>query len=217
MEQIGYFHTQKTRPMTIGYLLFTPDDLRPDETLPLIVFLHGAGERGENIRDVKRHGLPKLWGRGERPVRAIVLCPQCPSDDFWNAMTHELKELIDAVAAAQPVDPDRISLTGISMGGFGTWATAITYPSFFSAIAPICGGGMAWSAPVLGQLPIRAFHGDCDTIVEPQYSLQMVQAVNRFGGHALLELCPGLDHDCWTYAYEQTDLLSWLIAQKRKG
>lgn len=216
MERILQYTTQKTRPMTFGYLLCTPDDLRAGERLPLIVFLHGAGERGTEIALVKKNGPAKLYGP-DFPVRALVLCPQCAAGDVWDTQVHELKELIAYTVATQPVDPDRVSLTGLSMGGFGTWALGIAYPGLFSCLAPLCGGGMAWCGERLRELPIRAFHGDCDEVVEPQYSLQMVQGVNRAGGHAVLTLCPGVEHDCWTYAYEQTDLLVWLARQKRKG
>lgn len=216
MEQILYYSTQKTRPMTFGYMLFTPNDLQPNERLPLIVFLHGAGERGTDVSRMKLHGPGKIYEQNF-PVRAIVLCPQCATNDVWYTQVHELRELIEYTVATQPVDPDRVSLTGLSMGGFGTWAMGLAHPDLFSCLAPICGGGMAWCGNELTEMPIRAFHGDCDTVVEPQYSLQMVQGVNKNGGHATLTLCPGLGHDCWTYAYEQTDLLVWLTQQKRKG
>ena len=216
MEQILTFSTRNTRPMTFHYLLDLPEDIRPDERLPLIVFLHGAGERGDNPEAVRRHGPPKLMAENA-PVRAIVLAPQCAADDVWYTQTHELKELIDEVTARFPVDPDRVSLTGISMGGFGAWALAIAYPALFSALAPLCGGGMSWCAPRLKELPIRAFHGDNDPSVPPDYSLLMVQAVNAAGGHASLTLLPGVGHDCWTETYAHTDLLPWLAAQTRKG
>lgn len=216
MEQALRFTTQKTRPMTFDYLLFTPDDIQPDERLPMMVFLHGAGGRGSDLQAVKRHGPPRILSEGHS-LRAVVLCPQCAEGDVWYTQLHELKELIDYALTAYPVDPDRVSLTGISMGGYGTWAMGMAYPQLFSCIAPLCGGGMAWNAGQLRNVPVRAFHGDCDTVVEPQYSLQMVQAVNRCGGHAELTLYPGVDHDCWTYTYAQTDLLAWMIAQKRKG
>lgn len=216
MEQILTFSTQKTRPTTYRCLLHLPEDMRPGERLPLIVFLHGAGERGDNVEAVRRHGPPKLMAEGF-PLRAIVLAPQCAENDVWYTQTHELKELIDDVAARFPVDPDRISLTGISMGGFGAWAMAIAYPRLFSALAPLCGGGMSWCTPQLRDLPIRAFHGDCDTVVPPEYSLLMVQGVNAAGGRATLTLLPGVGHDCWTETYAHTDLLPWLAAQTRKG
>lgn len=216
MEQILTFSTQKTRPMTFRCLLDLPEDIRADERLPLIVFLHGAGERGDNPEAVRRHGPPKLMAENA-PVRAIVLAPQCAAGDVWYTQVHELKELIDDVIARFPVDPDRVSLTGISMGGFGAWALAIAYPSMFSALAPLCGGGMSWCASLLKELPIRAVHGDLDTVVPPELSLLMVQAINAEGGHASLTLLAGAGHDCWTETYDHTDMLSWLAAQKRKG
>ncbi|MBP3388315.1 MAG: prolyl oligopeptidase family serine peptidase, partial [Clostridia bacterium] len=158
-----HYTTQKTRPMTFRYLLCTPDDMAPDEKLPLIVFLHGAGERGDDPWLTKVHGPAKRYDHNF-PVRAILLCPQCAAEDVWYTQVHELRELIEHTLTTQPVDPNRVSLTGISMGGFGTWALAMAHPDLFSCIAPICGGGMAWNAGRLTNLPIRAFHGDCDSV-----------------------------------------------------
>ena len=103
---------------------------------------------------------------------------------------------------------NRISITGISMGGFGTWSMLARYPDFFSAAAPICGGGVSWY--INTKTPIRAFHGDVDTSVPMVYSTLMVDAVNARGGQADLTVYQGCGHNCWTQTYEETDVISWL-------
>lgn len=215
METFFSFETKQTRPQVIRGLLLAPDDIRPSEKLPLIVWLHGSGERGDDPAILRSYPPARRFDPSQ--LRALLLCPQCRENDVWDTQVHELMELIDYMGATQPVDPDRISLTGLSMGGYGAWALAMAYPARFSALAPLCGGGMAWNAGKLTGLPIRVYHGDNDASVDPICSLQMVQAVNRAGGHAALTLLPGVGHDCWTYAYEQTDLLVWLTEQTRKG
>ena len=215
METVFAFETKRTRPQVIQGLLYAPDDIRPDEKLPLIVWLHGAGERGDDPSILRN--CPPARRFDPSRLRALLLCPQCRENDVWDSQVHELNELIEHTVFTQPVDSDRVSLTGFSMGGFGTWALAMAYPARFSALAPLCGGGMAWNVGGLASLPLRVYHGDNDTEVAPICSLQMVQAVNRSGGHATLTLLPGVGHDCWTYAYEQTDLLVWLTEQTRKG
>ena len=126
-----------------------------------------------------------------------------------------LKELIDQIAEEYHVDRDRISITGYSMGGFGVWDMICTYPEMFSAAAPICGGGLSWRVGVLNKLPIRAFHGGADTVVPPVYSETMVETVKMIGGNATLTVYPGVEHNSWEPAYEQSDLIEWLIAQRR--
>ena len=201
----------------LPFLLTVPSDFSAEERLPLIVFLHGAGERGTDFAKIRVHGIPKLFGANPdyRGLRVVTLSPQCPLNDVWNAQPKIVHALIESVIAEYHCDPDRVSITGISMGGFGTWEMAMRYPTLFAAAAPICGGGMSWRTESLKNLPIRAFHGDQDTVVPLEYSLLMVRAVNARGGNAQLTVYPGVAHDSWTPAYEQSDLIEWLIAQKR--
>ena len=191
---------------------------RGTDTLPMIVFLHGAGERGSDIESVRVHGIPKLFGSDEnyRGLSVITLSPQCPGGMVWNHLVFELKELIDRVSADYNADPRRISITGISMGGFGTWEMGMTFPGYFSALAPICGGGLSWRAPVLRDTPIRAYHGDADSVVPVMYSKEMIRVIENAGGRPSLTIYPGVGHDCWTLAYETTDLIEWLVSQRKK-
>ena len=132
-------------------------------------------------------------------------------------MVKELKALIDSVAEQFCIKKDRILLTGASMGGFGTWSMGINYPTFFAAIAPVAGGGMSWRTPNLMTTPVFAVHGEDDSVVPIIYSKLMVDGVKRNGGTAELIALPGMDHgDGIEYAYENTDLLRWLLTQRKK-
>lgn len=196
------------------YWLYTPENPGPNK--PLVIFLHGAGERGGSPENVFKISLP-LWLRdGKWKPDAYVICPQCRECWDWNSQVERVKAIIDCEAAALQSDRTRISITGMSMGGFGTWAMALHFPEFFSAIAPVCGGGLSWRCDNLKNMPIRAFHGGQDDVVPLAYSQMMVDAVNAAGGHAALTVYPDRAHNCWDDAYGKTDVLDWLIAQRRE-
>ena len=197
---------------SMNYAVYYPDHY---EGLPLLVYLHGAGERGTAFDHVYRHGIPLLLEKG-CSYPAVILVPQCPTEVVWCNIVHRIKDVIDTVAAAFSILPDRICLTGSSMGGYGTWSTALTYPNFFSAIAPIAGGGMAWRAKRLVTTPVYAFHGAEDSVVVPAYSQMMCDAVTAAGGEARLLLLEGFGHDDGiNYAYAETDMVDWLLHQRR--
>lgn len=202
--------------ISLNYLVTLPDDRLPSERLPMIVFLHGAGERGADLDPVASTGLAKLFVKNQSHAshRVITLCPQCPSGLIWNNFVFGLKELVDSVADEYAVDRTRISITGLSMGGYGTWDMITAFPRFFSAAAPICGGGITWRAGLIAHLPIRAFHSERDPIVISANSKLMVDAVNACGGNAELTLYNSADHNCWDRVYQTTDLISWLISHK---
>lgn len=203
---------------SLSYIVTVPDDIK-DEKLPLIVFLHGAAARGEDLDLLEEVvGMPLLFGEAStfNGVRAITLSPQCPSGAVWNHLVFPVKELIDCILEEYPIDRDRVSITGFSMGGFGVWDMICTYPEMFSAAAPICGGGLSWRVGVLNKLPIRAFHGGADTVVPPVYSETMVETVKMIGGNATLTVYPGVDHGSWKPAYQTSDVIEWLLQQRRK-
>ncbi len=201
--------------ISMNYLVFCPENGENGKDLPLLVYLHGAGERGENREHLFRHGVPKLIGEG-RELPAMVLVPQCPRWAVWDNVVFAVKEIIDWVAQAFGVSPDRISLTGSSMGGFGSWMLGMTYPTLFAGIAPIAGGGMAWRASRLRTTPVLAAHGEKDDCVLPVYSRLMVEGVRAAGGQAELLLLANLGHnDGIDYAYRSTSVLSWLLEQRR--
>lgn len=196
----------------MNYKVFYPDNYKD---LPLIVYLHGAGERGKNISHLYRHGLPKLINEGKE-FNAVILCPQCPEQYVWDNVVERTKRIIDHVAADYEIKIDRICITGSSMGGFGTWMMAKTYPSFFARIAPVAGGGMSWRTPKLKTTPVLAIHGVEDEIVPIIYSHLMVDGVNSNGGNAEIIELDGLGHnDGIDFAYRNTKLMDWLAKQRR--
>lgn len=203
----------------LGCYIYEPEN-RNSVQLPLIVFLHGVGERGngkEELEKLTSQGLPKYIQSGKN-YPAVILMPQCPQGMVWNNIVFALKELIDKVVAEYNIDTDRISITGLSMGGFGTWEMGLSFPDFFSAIAPICGGGLSFRCSALKDTPVWAFHGDMDTAVPIQNSIEMVDAVNKAGGKARLTILHGVGHYSWEEAYNDSNLIEWLITQrKHKG
>jgi len=196
-----------------NYLLHVPKDKRHavNGKLPLIVFLHGAGERGDNIELLKVHGPPKKIDKGE-DLPFIVLSPQCKENTRWNPQT--IKILIDQIITNYPVDDKRIYLTGLSMGGYGTWDLAIKYPHKFAAIAPICGGSdvHAWDASMhLTDMPIWAFHGAMDEVVPVERTTRILQALKKAGSDAKLTIYPDANHDSWTATYDNPELYRWFL------
>lgn len=202
----------------LPYILTTPEGFDPaKESLPMIVFLHGAGERGDgsNIEVVKVHAIPKLFcpNPDYLGLRVITLSPQCPNGMVWNNLPREVMALVEEKVKELNVDRKRITLTGISMGGFGTWEIGALYNGYFAALAPVCGGSMGANADKYGKTPIWAFHGEDDGCVSCWNSKLMVDAVNKNGGNAKLTTYPGVGHGSWVNAYEQDELIPWIAAQ----
>ena len=206
------YHFENKRIEKLNYLLHLPTSCEGKP--PMIVALHGAGERGDNFDVIAVHGVAKYVEAGlELP--AVVIAPQCPENFIWNQLTVELKELIDYAAAEYGVDTDRISITGLSMGGYGTWEMGMSYPGFFSALAPICGGGVSWRVHLIGKTPVWAFHGDADNVVPPNNSYEMCDKLKASGGNVELTVFHGVMHNSWEPAYEKTKLIDWLIASSK--
>jgi predicted peptidase len=203
------------RKTTLNYLLWLPADYKKEKnkTWPLLIFLHGSGERGDTLDLVKRNGPPSfIENRPDFPF--ITVSPQCPLGTRWNS--EDLQAMLDQVKAKYRIDPSRIYLTGLSMGGFGTWAWACKQPEQFAAIAPICGGGDIQFARDLKNTPVWAFHGEADPVVPVKRTIEMVEAVNATGGSARMTIYPGVGHDSWVNAYNEKELYTWLLEKVRK-
>jgi predicted peptidase len=196
----------------LKYLLYLPKDYDHKESWPLLLFLHGIGERGDNLDFVKRNGPPKLIAAGKE-FPFIVVSPQCPMDQWWEPL--ELKTLLDDVVEKYKVDRNRIYLTGLSMGGFGAWSLAAYQPRRFAAVVPICGGGEPGRTKSLAKTPVWAFHGAKDPVVPLERSEKMVAALKKNGGNVKFTIYPEAGHDCWTEAYDDPKLYEWLLEQKR--
>lgn len=222
--------TEAGRAVEFRSQLLVPPAIEPGRRYPLVVFLHGAGERGsDNERQLKY--LPAWMAEPALRERhpCFLLAPQCREDERWVDISWADKKstpqgppttdmlaviaVLNAVVAAEPVDPGRILLTGLSMGGYGTWDLAARQPERFAAILPICGGGDEATAPRLAKLPIWCFHGDADEVVPVERSRSMVGAVRAAGGSPKYSELPGVGHDSWTPAYRDPVVLEWLFAQ----
>lgn len=205
--------SQITNTSSYNYLLFLPKGYEAQEThFPIIMFLHGAGEKGSHLDDVKRHGVARIVE--EQPdFPFIVVSPQCPRGEHWSVSL--LSTLLDEVTASHRIDLERIYLTGLSMGGYGTWRLAAEQPHRFAAIAPICGGGRPSDACKLKNLPVWAFHGARDRVVPISESEKMVEALTNCGGNVKFTVYPEADHDSWTQTYNNPMLYDWFLQHRR--
>lgn len=200
---------------TLGFptIIMEPDHL--SDAPAMILQLHGAGERGlggDALDKVLAHGFPEVVN-DDNFKNAILVMPQCPTDTFWVARIESLKAFIDRVVALYHVDTRRIYICGLSMGGYGTWYTAMAYPQLFAAAAPCCGGGMAWNAGQL-TMPIWAFHGLEDTTVSPYHTKEMAAKLEGKNPHFRCTLYEGVAHRSWDLAFSE-ELLSWMLAQHK--
>ncbi|MBN2021034.1 MAG: dienelactone hydrolase family protein [Sedimentisphaerales bacterium] len=209
------FSKKITMTVDCNYLLYLPVDYGKDakKKWPMIMFLHGAGERGNNLNLVTKHGPPKMIARGKN-FEFIIVSPQCPDNIWWPEQADVLINLLDDVEARYKVDTDRVYLTGLSMGGFGTWMLASRFPQRFAAIAPICGGGERYAANHLKNVGVWAFHGEKDKVVSVEKSKEMVEAINACGGNAKLTIYPDAEHDSWTQTYNKPELYEWFLSHR---
>lgn len=203
-----------TADVSYPYLMFIPK-LRVQRAngLPLLIFLHGSGERGADIEKVKVHGPPKLVQvRPDFPF--VTVSPLLEAEGDWDV--GKLDAMLAQVRRKVHVDPARIYLTGLSRGGHATWRWAAERPELFAAIAPIAGRGDVTQACGLKDMPVWAFHGDKDNVVAPEGSSIMVDAINACGGSARLTMYSNVGHDSWTRAYDDPALYAWLLAQRKR-
>ena len=198
--------------VTMKYLVYLPKDYDQKASWPVLLFLHGSGERGDTLDLVKKHGPPKLIDGGKQ-FPFIVLSPQCSEGQSWEPL--KLLALLDEIAERYKVDQDRIYVTGLSMGGYTTWAMASYAPNRFAAIVPICGGGDPSRAKKIAHIPAWVFHGGKDPAVPLDGAKKMVEALKKNGGNPKFTIYPDAGHDSWTQAYNTPELYDWLLQQKR--
>jgi predicted peptidase len=195
------------------HLTHLPDGYDKDQRAwPLILFLHGSGERGDDLNIVKNSG-PIGYINSGHSLPFIVVTPQCPTDEHWDPA--RLARLIDQVSAANRVDPKRIYVTGLSMGGYGTFELAATYPEKFAAIAPLSGGENPEIAARLKRIPTWIFHGSDDTTVPTRYSVDIAHAMQKLGAPVKLTIYPGVGHGGWADTYANPELYAWLLAHPK--
>jgi predicted peptidase len=201
------------------YLLYLPKEHGAAETnLPLMVFLHGRGESDGPLSVVKKWGPPRLLDRGEH-MPYVVVSPQCPREDSWARPTQQalLLKLIEDVSSKYKVDRKRIYLTGLSMGGYGSWRLAADHPELFAAVTPVCGGGDPKDGEKLKDLPIWVWHGTEDTAVPLRRSQEMVDAIKAAGGTKVrFTTLEHIGHNSWEAAYCTPELYAWFNKHSRE-
>jgi predicted peptidase len=220
-----------------AYRVFVPDGWSPEEQWPVILFLHGLGERGSDGTEQLSRGLPARI-REAPDFPAVVVMPQCRRGAWWGDPTMETMafQALEASMEEFRGDPERVYLTGLSMGGYGAWAFGYKYPEKFAAIVPVCGGVYSrgsftapdWhplsrapedpyreTASGIGAVPVWAFHGEADRRVPVSESRELVRALEEAGGNVRYTEYPGVGHQSWNLAYWEEDLLPWLLSQEK--
>lgn len=217
----------------LKYRLMKPVDYHSNKKYPLVIFLHGAGERGEDNQAQLKHGVKNFASAENRSkYPCFMVVPQCPTGEKWSNVDWSAKSSKQPAEASQPmqmtvaivksmidssgVDRTRIYVTGLSMGGYGTWDVLGRYPEWIAAAAPICGGGDPAMAERFQQVPLWAFHGGKDTVVKPERSREMIEALKKAGANPKYTEYPEAGHDSWTETYSNPAFLEWMFAQRKK-
>ncbi|MGQ9576373.1 MAG: prolyl oligopeptidase family serine peptidase [Thermoguttaceae bacterium] len=220
---------------SLPYRLFVPKDYDASKKYPLILFLHGAGERGDDNERQLVHGQVLRFVSDEvaKKEPCFLVAPQCPKNGWWGELPGRFKKkpqgprpstsplklvlaLLDSLEKEFSIDPDRRYVTGLSMGGFGSYALCLARPDYFAAAVPICGGTDVSRAKEMAQVAFWIFHGGADPVVKPELSRTAVEALKKAGAQVKYTEYPGVGHDSWSKAYNEPELVDWLFAQKRK-
>ena len=218
---------------TLKYRLLKPADFNPDNKYPLVVFLHGAGERGDDNSAQLVHGMAEFCTSEHRQqCPCYVLAPQCPKEQKWTEVDWTADEpdypetisrcleltmqVVDEMLANSAVNKNRIYLVGLSMGGFGTWDALARRPELFAAAIPICGGGRVETASALKGIPLWCFHGASDDEVNVKKSRDLIAALKTAGSEPRYTEYPGVGHDSWTQTFASEETFQWLFEQKRQ-
>jgi len=216
----------------LRYRLLRPENYDARKSYPLVLFLHGAGERGDDNEKQLVHGVPQFASAANRQkYPCFLVAPQCPDrlrwvEVDWGAAAHKQPdapsepmrltiELLQALPKEFSIDPRRIYVTGLSMGGFGTWDICARRPDLFAAAVPVCGGADEATAEKIARIPQWIFHGEQDGVVKVSRSRNMVEALKKAGGNPKYSELPKVGHDAWTPAYANPELFAWLFAQTR--
>lgn len=215
----------------VRYRWSEPAEPKKGKMYPLVLFLHGAGERGNDNKAQLRHGVTAiLKGASDLKEPCFLMAPQCPSDSWWapidradmrlaaaskpNALLEAVVARIDELVKSHPIDPQRIYLTGLSMGGYATWDLLGRLPGKFACAVPICGGGDPTLVSKYKNTPIWAFHGEKDSVVPVRTSIEMIEALEKASATPKHTWYPDLNHDSWTVTYANPELIRWMFDQK---
>jgi predicted peptidase len=220
LMQPQHFEAQLIQQVKLSYLLYLPPEYDQHDVWPLLLFLHGGGERGNDLYRLYNHGIPRLIHEGQQ-FPFIIAAPQCNLPYRWSDQVDALARLVEALMADYKVDSARIYLTGMSQGGCGAWHLAMRYRHLFAALAIVCGYrpytyGYAEKLLPLCDLPIWAFHGGKDEVVDVSETEKMVAALEQHGAPVRYTPLPDANHQqCWEQAYALPELYEWLLKQSR--
>lgn len=237
VDQAYTHHSYEKDGNTLQYRMMLPPDFDQEKNYPMILFLHGMGERGTDNNTQLAHGA-QFFLDSIQEYPAIVIFPQCPPTDYWanlyrpdkggasRRFTYHTDEeahpslglvigLLDSLLQESHTDEERLYVSGLSMGGFGIWELLWRMPEKIAAAIPICGGGPTEMASKMTGVPIWAFHGTKDDVVHPRLSTNLVKAVQQSGGKAKITLIPGANHNSWDPAFADPDYLNWLFSHKK--
>lgn len=215
-KKIKLFKVKNDNQIGMQYLTYTPSNYdKNEEKYPLVLFLHGVGECGSDIRMVERHGVPKIIETGKE-FPFIAIAPQCKEGGWWAEPSYveSLLSLVYDVIDEYNIDSSRVYGTGLSMGGFGTFALAIQEPRLFAAIIPVCGGAEIDKLNRIQHLPIWIFHGDKDSTIPVESSLSIYRKLKPMNNQIFLTIYEGVDHDSWTETYENEVVYEWFLKYK---
>jgi predicted peptidase len=219
---------------TLNYRLLKPADFSPDKKYPLVIFLHGAGERGDDNAAQLKHCMVDFCTPERRTkYPCYVLAPQCPTGEKWADIDWSAEQptypekisgslgltmqVVDTMLADAAVDSQRVYVCGLSMGGFGTWDALSRRPNFFAAAIPICGGGDVSRVASFKQVPIWCFHGSDDQVVKVEKSRALIEALKAAGGEPRYTEYPGVGHNSWSQTFADEATYQWLFSQKRRA
>lgn len=214
--------------LVVKYRWSAPAEIKKGEAYPLVLFLHGAGERGnDNSAQLKYGVLPMIEGAEKAGTPCFLIAPQCPADQWWSPLDrstmrlaaagkpNELMEsviaLADQIMKDYPVDPKRFHVTGLSMGGYATWDLLTRIPDKIASAIPICGGGAPSMVARFKQVPVWAFHGEDDPVVPQKCTREMIEALEKAGGKPKATYYPDTGHDSWTRTYNDPDVIRWFF------
>jgi predicted peptidase len=210
------FLTSLTIPVSLKYHIYYPVNYyNSDTTFPLVLFLHGAGERGNDLNLVEKHGIPKMINNGNK-FPFITIAPQCPAFQYWSEPLYvkTLILLVEEIIKNNKVDIERIYATGLSMGGYGTLAIAKERPDLFSAIIPVCGGMDTTDIERLKDVPIWLFHGDEDKVVPVENSELIYELLKPMNPDIKITIYKGVNHNSWDMTYDNKKIYDWILKYK---
>ncbi len=204
------------KEVSYPYLIYLPDEYAGSwkKDFPLMIYLHGASVRGTDLNKIKAYGPPYLVDKGKK-FDFIIVSPQCPAGKSWSS-ENWFGPLLKELTSKYRIDPLRIYLTGMSMGGYGAWNTAMEYPDRFAAVMPLCGGGDEKKVCNLSQIPVWAFHSGDDNLVPVSETEKLVKKLNKCGGNVKFTRFEGKGHAI-QWVYEMDELYAWMLDQKKTG